>query len=359
MMIKVLVVDDSAFMRKTISTLLESDAGITVVGTARDGEDAIQKVRSLKPDLVTLDVEMPRMNGLQALQIIMKEMPVPVIMVSSLTEDGARETIAALEIGALDFIPKHLANDVTNIAHVKDDLVRKIKALAGRKLNPTMPNRAKTSSQAMAPAVSDAEKIHTDFSHLSHSSRKIRIVAIGTSTGGPKALQELLPKLPKDFPVGILVVQHMPPSFTGPFAERLGQLSQIEVREARDGEPVKPGVALIAPGGYHMRIFRKGLGETEIRLSKEPQTIHMPSVDVMMTSVAQIFADAALGVIMTGMGHDGQDGMKAIKAAKGKTIAQDEASCVVFGMPKAAIEVGVVDKVVPLNRLAGEIVNMV
>jgi two-component system chemotaxis response regulator CheB len=159
--------------------------------------------------------------------------------------------------------------------------------------------------------------------------------------------------------VGILVVQHMPPSFTGPFAERLAQLCQVQVREARDGEKVIPGLAFIAPGGYHMRVQRKGLSEIEVRLSKEPSMLHMPSVDVMMTSVAQVYEDSALGVIMTGMGHDGQDGMKAIKGMKGKTLAQDEETCVVFGMPKAAIDSGVVDKVVSLNQLAGEIVNMV
>jgi two-component system chemotaxis response regulator CheB len=299
------------------------------------------------------------MNGLQALQIIMREMPLPVIMVSSLTEEGARETLAALEIGAMDFIPKHLSNNVMNIVHVKEDLIRKVKALAGRKKTLSILARERD-TQKQSPGVGiRTEKLREDFSHLSHSSRRIRVVAIGTSTGGPMALQSVLPRLPKDFPVGILVVQHMPPSFTGPFAERLAQLCQVQVREARDGEKVIPGLAFIAPGGYHMRVQRKGLSEIEVRLSKEPSMLHMPSVDVMMTSVAQVYEDSALGVIMTGMGHDGQDGMKAIKGMKGKTLAQDEETCVVFGMPKAAIDSGVVDKVVSLNQLAGEIVNMV
>jgi two-component system chemotaxis response regulator CheB len=276
-------------------------------------------------------------------------------MVSSITEAGARETIAALEIGAVDFIPKQLSNNMMNVVNLKDDLVRKVKGLFGKKGKIEKMARSAATQNVLTKVI----KAREDFSHLSHSSRRIRVVAIGTSTGGPMALQRVIASIPKEFPVGILIVQHMPAAFTGAFSDRLGQISQIQVREAKEGDKVQPGLAFVAPGGYHMRVYKRGIGDVEIRLSKDPPMLHMPSVDVMMTSVAEVYGDACIGVIMTGMGHDGQEGMKSIKMAKGKTLAQDEESCVVFGMPKAAIESGVVDKVVPLNQISGEIVNMV
>lgn len=343
--IKVLVVDDSAFMRKTISGMLNSDPMIHVVGEAVDGRDAIEKIRALAPDIVTLDIEMPRMNGLDALRIIMKEMPLPVIVVSSLTENGARETIKALEYGAVDYIPKSLSGNIVNIVNIKNDLIEKIKLFGHKKIK-------------IKGGVEIGRSLPLPVRSLSSGNSKINVIVIGASTGGPKALQEVLPRLPKDLPCGVLVVQHMLPLFTASFAERMNELSQIEVREAKDGDQIKPGLVLVAPGGYHLRVKKWPGDEGYVKLSKEPFMLHMPSVDIAMESAAQAYSEHALGVIMTGMGQDGKEGMKAIRDAKGRTIAQDEETCVIFGMPRAAIESGCIDKVVPLGKMVEEIINM-
>lgn len=343
--IKVLVVDDSTFMRRTLIGMLNSDPGIRVIGEAVDGEDAIQKVRTLSPDIVTMDIEMPRMNGLDALKIIMKEMPLPLIIVSSLTEEGAKETIKALEYGAVDYMPKNLSGNVVNIVNIKNDLIEKVKLFGHKKLK--------------ARGVSDAGKsISLAEQCPPQGKNKIDIVVIGASTGGPKALQEVLPKLPKNFPCGVLVVQHMLPLFTASFAERMNELCQIEVREAKNGDPIKTGLILIAPGGYHVKIRKWQSDEAHVKLLKEPPMLHMPSINIAMESVAREFTEHALGVIMTGMGNDGSEGIKAIKDAKGRTIAQDEDTSVIYGMPKAAIDSGCVDKIAPLGKIAEEIMKM-
>lgn len=343
--IKVLVVDDSGFMRKTIAAMLNSEPCINVVGEAVDGEDAVKKVKTLSPDIVTMDIEMPRMNGLEAIRIIMKEMPLPVIVVSSLTETGAKETIKALEHGAVDYISKNLSGNIANIAKIKNDLIEKVKIFGHRKIK--------------IKGLSDAGKTITlTYRCPPHGKNRINIVVIGASTGGPRALQEVLPRLPKNIPCGVLVVQHMLPLFTASFAERMNDLSQVEVREARDGDLIKPGFVLIAPGGYHLKIRRWPGDEGYVKLSKEPPLPHMPSVDIAMESVAQAFSYNALGVIMTGMGQDGKEGMKAIREAKGRTIAQDKETSTIFGMPKAAIDSGCVDRIVPLGKMAEEIINM-
>lgn len=344
-----LVVDDSAFMRKAISNMLSSDPEIKVIGTARDGEEALDLVPRLQPDVVTLDVEMPRMGGLATLKALMERNPVPVLMLSSLTTEGAQETMKALELGALDFIPKNLDDLSLNIVKIQDDLVAKVKAISKKKV------KARTVSGATRfspePVIPSGPRLY---------SGRVAMVAIGVSTGGPKALQDVLPLFPADFPVPILVVQHMPKGFTGPFAERLNQLSKMKVKEAENGEPIKSGVAYIAPGGLHMRAMKKKVTEMAIDLSEQPtDLLHRPSVDVMMLSVAENYAGRCVGVIMTGMGADGLEGMKAIKKTGGKTVAQDEESCVVYGMPKAVVDAGVADKVVPLSRMTGEIINMV
>lgn len=344
--IKVLVVDDSAFMRKAITSMISSDPGLTVVGTARDGIEAIEQVLKLKPDVVTLDVEMPRMSGLETLRVLMEKAPLPVLMLSSLTTEGAKETLKALELGALDFIAKHLDDLSLNILKIEQELVAKVKAVARKKVS-----RFKPVTVHHAAPVIPVSRLY---------SGKVSAVAIGVSTGGPKALQDVLPLFPKDFPVPLLIVQHMPKGFTGPFAERLNQLSNMEIKEAEHGELVKAGVGYIAPGGLHMRAVKKRVTEVSIELSEQPANLlHRPSVDVMMLSVAQIYSGRCLGAIMTGMGSDGLEGMKAIKKSGGKTIAQDEESCIVYGMPKAVVDEGLADKVVPLSSLAGEIVNMV
>jgi two-component system chemotaxis response regulator CheB len=363
--IRVLVVDDSAFMRKVLANMLGSDPRIHVVGLARNGDEALVRVKDLQPDVMTLDIEMPGMNGLEVLRQVMDERPLPVIMVSSLTEEGAQATMLALDLGAVDFIPKQLNGSSVNIVGIQQELVdkvisahkakEKLRRLFGKVRGSARP--ADEGVRICAASAAEGPIARPTTSAL--SARGTKVVAIGCSTGGPKALQEIFPLFPKDFPAPILVVQHMPKFFTGPFAKRLNELSQIEVREARDGDVPEPGLALVAPGGLHMRATKRSFLEVGISLSAEPPMLHVPSVDVMLESVAQTFSGRAVGVILTGMGHDGQQGMKAIKAVNGRTIAQDEATCVVYGMPKAVVDNGLADKIVPLENIAGEIANMV
>ncbi|MBI5599140.1 MAG: chemotaxis response regulator protein-glutamate methylesterase [Deltaproteobacteria bacterium] len=351
--IKVLVVDDSSFMRKAIKGMLEEDPGIKVVDTARDGAEAIEKIEALAPDVVTLDVEMPRMNGIEALRVIMERHPLPVLMVSSLTEEGAKATFEALDIGALDYIPKQLEDLSFNIVKIKAELIDKVKAVAGRGLrrrSPTTPAAAFLNKKETAARPSCAR----------FASQRIAIVAIGASTGGPRAVQDVLCALPGDFHAGVLVVQHMPRNFTAPYAERLNGLCKLRVREAREGDVITPGEVLVAPGGTQTRLKRKGAIEVGLVMEDSPgDAIYKPSVDISLTSVAGCFPDRAVGVILTGMGSDGREGMRAIKKAGGKVVAQDEASCVVYGMPKAVVDAGLADKVAPLDAIAGEVLNMV
>lgn len=352
-MVKVLVVDDSAFMRNAISRMLSSDHQIRVIGTAKDGYEAIAKVKTLKPDIVTLDIEMPRMDGVEALKHIMAENPLPVVMVSSLTTEGAKITLDALEAGALDFIPKNLSNLSVNILRLQEILTEKIKYLARRGLIRRPAARTEPLSPLPPPPPEEQDALKT-------GERRMGVLAMGTSTGGPKALQEILTRLPGDFPVPIVIAQHMPPSFTGPFAERLNQLSKIEVREAREDDALKNGVALLAPGRGNMRVVRTGAVETKVTISDDKEEfIYRPSVDALALSVAEAFPGRALGVILTGMGSDGLRGMEAVKRSGGRVFAQEESSCVVYGMPKAVVDAGIADKVLSMEEMAGEIVNSV
>ena len=351
--VRVLVVDDSAFMRKSLTTMLEEGKQIQVVGVARNGEEAVQQVQQLKPDVVTMDVEMPGMTGLQALQQIMTKNPVPVIMVSSVTVEGAQETLQALEWGAVDFIPKQLDGVASKIAEIQKILVPKVLAAryAGSKLKRLTVTGAPKLSVPVAKALSSRSVSVT---------RGTKLIAIGCSTGGPQALFELIPPIPADCPAGIVIVQHMPSSFTKPFAERLNNLCALEVREAVDGDEVKPGRVLVAPGGMQFRVVKKTITTSVVKLAPNYEKhAHAPSVDIMLQSVAALFGERSIGVILTGMGHDGLDGMKAIKAVGGRTVAQDEASSVVYGMPKAVVEAGCAEKVVSLSKVIGEIMNMV
>lgn len=346
-MINVLIVDDSAFMRNTLSTMISSDPDINVIGFAKDGIEAVAKVQALKPDIVTLDVEMPRMDGIAALKQIMEKHPVPVLMVSSITNEGAKVTLDALDLGAIDFIPKNLSELSINIVKIKEILISKIKAIGNRRVIPRkLPRITKT--------------LETPKLQNYSSSRKIGIVTIGTSTGGPKALQTIITRIPGDFPVPILIAQHMPPAFTGPFSERLNSLSKITVKEAEDGETIKKGVVYIAPGRGHMSVIRKKLTETVVSVNEDRgDHIYRPSVDVLMLSIAETYSGQVLGIILTGLGNDGTKGMTEIKNKGGKTIAESEESCVVYGMPRSVVEAGLADKVVPLDEVAGEIINSV
>jgi len=338
--VRVLVVDDSAFMRTALSRMIASEAGFEVAATACSGADALEKASSLDPDVVTLDIEMPELDGLQTLRYIMNQFPRPVIMVSALTEEGAEQTLDALAAGAFDYVSKHLSSSSLDILHIRQDLLGKIRAAAqSRKSHPPpQPSSLPTSDQvsAIAPA----------------------IVALGTSTGGPKALQEILPLFPRDLSVPILIVQHLPPGFTGTFAQRMDALCSVTVREATHGEPIQPGVVYIAPAGMHMTVERPSDSRAIIWLDTRPEDcLHIPSVDVLMKSVAEAFGNGALGVIMSGMGSDGAEGMKAIHRRGGLTIGQDEASCTVYSMPRACAELGVLSRVVPLLEIPGQILQ--
>ncbi len=349
--IKVLIIDDSAFMRRLISDMLKSNVGIEVVDTARNGLEGLEKAKALKPDVITLDVEMPVMDGLQTLAELMKLKPVPkVIMISSLTHEGNEATIKALELGAIDFVTKPTASIFNlNAEHIKDQLIAIIDTIG-------------KSSVTYNPQINIAEKspIITKIKPTIASWEKDLkyIVAIGTSTGGPRALQEVLTKLPQNIPAAILVVQHMPPGFTKSLATRLDSLSDICVKEAEEGDVLKPGCAYIAPGDFHMVINPYRSDKYKISINREsPVTGHRPSVNVMMKSVAESGHKNIIAVMMTGMGNDGSEGILKIKNAGGKTIAQDEGTCVVYGMPKAAVKIGAIDTIVPLHNIPKEILK--
>lgn len=345
-MIRVLVADDSAFMRTALTRMIESDPNLRVGATAQTGQEALDKVKALKPDVVTLDVEMPGMNGLDTLRHIMKECPTPVIMVSSLTQEGAEVTLEALDIGAFDYLPKQSSFVSLDIVKIREDLISKIKAAAEIRKKRPVPQISKSTLSARKAIVPAPKNAAT-------------IVALGTSTGGPKALQEMLPLLPEDLNVPVLIVQHMPPGFTGPFAKRLDGLCKINVREAIQEEEIQPGVVYIAPAGQHMTVYRRGASKVALRLAQTPAgLLHMPSVDVMMNSVAEVFRSLTLGVIMTGMGADGAKGMETIKREGGFNVGQDEATCTVYGMPRSAAEAGVLHRVVPLLQIPEQIMQL-
>lgn len=351
MKIKVLVVDDSAFMRKVIADMISSDDDMEVVGVARNGEEALEMIVSRKPDVVTMDVEMPKMDGLTALKQIMEVSPMPVIMLSSLTTNGAVETLKALDYGAFDFITKPTSLIKVSTPEVREELLTKIKIASRTKVykpsvTPRQPRPVLTTTKESFK--SNASQGKTKFKKL---------IAIGTSTGGPRALQDVIPFIPRDIDASILIVQHMPPGFTKSLADRLDSMSQIHVKEAEDGDVMQAGVAYLAPGDSHIKVSKQA-GQFVIKLDNGDRVSgHKPSVDAMMYSIASLNDRNVIGVIMTGMGADGADGMSKVKANRGFVIAQDEESCVVFGMPKSTIKLGVVDKVVSLTNIANEIVK--
>jgi two-component system, chemotaxis family, protein-glutamate methylesterase/glutaminase len=343
---RILIVDDSAFMRTALARMIASEADFEVAGTACSGSEALAKIKSLNPDVVTLDVEMPGIDGLETLRSIMNQSPRPVIMVSAVTEKDADKTFQALAAGAFDYIPKQLASNSLDILHIRPDLVAKIRAAAGARY-------PRTNSQPFKkPPVS------TSVDYADAGASIPAVVAVGISTGGPKALQEILPCFPRDFSVPILIVQHMPPGFTGPFAQRLNNLCALAVCEATHHDYLQPGVIYIAPAGLHMTVERQVDSRTLICLNNQPQDcLHIPSVDILMKSVAEGFGNQALGVIMTGMGSDGAEGMRAIHRRGGFTIGQDEATCTVYGMPRACAEMRVLSRVAPLAQIPGLILQ--
>lgn len=350
--VRVLVADDSAFMRTALRRMLESDPDIRVIAMARDGRNAVELCEQHDPDVVTLDLEMPVLNGLQALQRIMQTHPRPVIMVSSLTTEGAETTLEAFSLGAFDCIPKPMSHASLDIIQVRDDLVAKVKAAFVSR------DRYKIAPPLTAPK--KAPVAARPSSQLLQPSSTMPIVCLGCSTGGPAALQQILPALPGNLPAAIVIVQHMPVGFTGPFARRLNSLSDLRVEEAQADQWLEPGCALIAPAGFHMTFSRSAHSRYSICLSNTRNgMLHMPSVDVMMKSAAETFEDPPIGVILTGMGADGAEGMKALHARRALTIGQDERTCVVYGMPRACAEMGILERSVPLDQIAGEIVKAV
>ncbi|MBZ5646190.1 MAG: chemotaxis response regulator protein-glutamate methylesterase [Acidobacteriia bacterium] len=325
-------------MRKLIPQILERDGSIRVVGTAMDGSFVSKKIEELRPDVITLDLEMPRMDGMDTLREIMRTHRLPVIVVSAHSTQGASATFRALSMGAFDFVAKPRDAVSAHMGQIGDELISKIKAAAQTKL------------PALQPAVVEAVRPRKPL--LKHRGAPNKIVAIGISTGGPNALQYVLAQLPGDFPAAIAVVQHMPEGFTEMFARRLDECCAIEVKEAQSGDMLLAGRALICPGNRHLKVRRMPLGDIVV-LSDEPRINgHRPSVDVLFRSLAQEYGSQGIAVIMTGMGEDGADALGAVKSSGGLTIAQSEDSCVVYGMPKAAIERGHAIRVVPLDALA-------
>lgn len=341
--IKVLIVDDSAFMRKILTDIMTEDDRLEVVGTAKNGEDALNQIRKLQPDLVTLDVEMPVMDGITALEHIVKEFKIPVVMLSSLTRAGADLTIKALEIGAVDFITKPTSIFKINTDEIKQTLIEKV--IGASKVLISKVSSAKI--QTFAKPKKEA-----------HTGRLKKIIAIGTSTGGPRALQSVVPLIPGNVDGSILIVQHMPVGFTKSLAERLNSMSEIDIKEAEHGDVLKAGCGYLAPGGYQMEVVQRG-GNYVIQLDDSKVVSgHRPSVDAMLDSIVNQNIKNTIAVIMTGMGSDGTKGLKRLKDnGKVRIIAQDEESCVVYGMPGSAVKADTVDVEVPLNKITNEIMK--
>jgi len=345
--IKVLIIDDSAFMRKSLSILLSSDSNIEIIGTAKDGKEGYEFAKKLRPDIITLDVEMPVMNGLTSLKLIMKNAPTSVIMVSSITTEGAESTLKAFEYGAVDFISKEQSFVSVNITNIKDELIRKIKSIVYQKWNTALKQKSplsKTSAGIVSPA---SRGILPKIGY--------NAIALGVSTGGPISLQKVIPLLSENLNVPIFIVQHMPPKFTKSLADRLNGMSRLTVKEAEQGDLVNKNTVYIAPGGKHLNFAKMG-SNVKIFLTDEPNTsLHRPSVDVMFHSAISIFGRKMLGVIMTGMGKDGLEGIAELKKLGGNCLAQNEHSCVVYGMPKAVVDAGYADIIVPLDQIANKI----
>jgi two-component system chemotaxis response regulator CheB len=340
--IRVLVVDDSLFMRRMMSDLLSRDPELEVVGTARDGQEGLEQARQLKPDVITLDVEMPVMDGITMLERLMAEQPTPVVMVSSLTQEGAEITLRCLERGAVDFVPKPSGAVSLDLYKVSSQIIEKVKAAA------RVPRHRLTLTQGQRlPTPQDGGSKPSGLPHRERGDAPL--VVIGASTGGPRALSTLISQLPQELVAPMLIIQHMPEGFTRSFAERLDRLSHLHVREAQEGDRLQPGVAYLAPGGVHLRLQPDG----RLHLSQEPP-LHgvRPAVDITLLSIAEHYRGKVVVAILTGMGSDGAMGVRMLHAKGARILAEDESSCVVFGMPRAAIQTGCVHRVVPIEQMA-------
>jgi two-component system chemotaxis response regulator CheB len=342
--IRILVVDDSAYHRRTLVKIIGLDAHMEVVGTAGDGEEAIKRVVNLKPDLITLDLEMPRMDGFTFLRWLMRNFPRPVLVVTS--RDSNKSVFKALDLGAVDFVVKPVKYASIQLGTIEGEVLDKIREISSLKVE-DLP------AKLSAMAVKEPPRV------IHEATRgKYRLVAIGASTGGPPALQSILTKMPRGLPVGIVISQHMPEGFTRLFSERLNRLVGIRVSEAEEGDVVEDGKALVAPGGKHLLLRREKGGKVTVHIEKATEADrYSPSIDKMMISASEIYGDRMVGVIMTGMGDDGVLGMKSVKEARGLTIAESEQTCIVYGMPREAINSGAVDRILPLGEIGDAIIG--
>ena len=377
MAIKVLVVDDSSFFRRRLTEILAKDGDIEIADTANNGREAVEKALALKPDVITMDVEMPVLDGISAVREIMQQQRIPILMFSSLTHEGAKATLDALEAGAVDFLPKKfedIARDKDEAGQLLRDRVRAVarKRQLGRStFSSTLSQRAESTS---APRLSErpaltrssferpklSERVGSSTTRFQASGKQYKLVAIGTSTGGPVALQRIITALPADFPLPIVLIQHMPAAFTGAFAQRLNSLAKIEVYEAKDNDVLRPGVAYLAPGGKQM-LIEGSEREARLRVKEDdsPRITFKPSVDITFATAAKVYADKVLAVVLTGMGADGREGARLLKQTGSKIWAQDEASCVVYGMPQAIAAAGLMDMEVSLNDVASRLITEV
>jgi len=344
--IRVLIVDDSSFMRMAIRSIISHEPEFEIVGTANNGAEGVAKAAALKPDLITMDIEMPVMNGIAAVKEIMSSTPTRVIMVSTLTREGATATFDALDTGAVDYVSKCACDTELAQKAFRDELLAKLKGAASTSLSRKFPPACTLHRVQCAETV-----------RAKSLTRKPEYIAIGASTGGPVAIQEVLSAIPPHFNHGIMVAIHMPKAFTGPFSERLNSKCALPVKEAIDGDLLLPGHVLIAPGGQHVTLVRKAAGIVvqTLLIDNYPRYVYIPSIDMMMTSLTEASKGALLGVILTGMGSDGLNGMRYIKEKGGMTLVQDKATSTIYGMPKACIEAGIADEVLPLDRIGTEI----
>jgi len=356
MQVKVLVVDDSRFYRNRLCEILASDANIQIVGTAENGREGVEKALSLKPDVITMDIEMPIMDGISAVREIMNKRPTPILMLSSLTAEGAQATLDALDAGAVDFLLKRLDKLTYKKAEFSGTICKKIRTLGNRSSHFSKLALGKDKSDIQFSARrANSERSANALERGGLLAGKFKIIVIGASTGGPVAVQSILCALPRDFPVPILVVQHMPASFTGSFAHRLDSLSELSIKEAEDGDVIVVGKVYVAPGGRQLVLEEKADGPlVKIRDSNENEQ-YKPSVDITYKSVSEIYGKEVLAIVLTGMGSDGRDGAALLKSKGSEVWAQDEHSCIVFGMPHAVIDAGLADRVLPITEIAHQL----